>query len=37
MIWPMLIELASARLNCGSFIGFFVVFGKSQVVFAPRW
>ena len=33
----MLIEKARARRNFGSFSGFFVVFGKSHVVFAPRW
>ena len=37
MIWPMLIEYASARRKVRSFMGFRVVFGKSQVVFAPRW
>ena len=33
----MLIEYASARRNCLSFSGFFVVFGMSHVVFAPKW
>ena len=33
----MLIEYASALRNAASLSGFFVVFGNSQVVFAPRW
>src|SRR3954447_16774643 len=33
----MLIEVASALRKFLSFSGFFVVFGKSHVVLAPRW